>query len=750
MTHPSMRRAVRLILGAAAFMALGIGAFADAGAGASAPARANRLAGEKSPYLRLHAANPVDWYPWGPEAFEKARKENKPIFLSIGYSTCHWCHVMERETFSNPEVAAVLNSGFVAVLVDREERPDIDRLYMTFVQASTGGGGWPLSVWLTPDLKPFLGGTYFAPSDEAGRPGFKSVLARVAAMWSGQREQVLENSDKIIAALEADTRSAATAGALPVAALRGRVLAQAAEAFDAEHGGFEQAPKFPQPALLEFLLDVSATTPDAAERDKSLRMVLKTLREMDAGGIHDHLGGGFHRYSVDAAWRVPHFEKMLYDQAQLACAYLEAWQVSSDPALKGAARDTLDYVRRDLTDPAGGFYSAEDADSALASRPASRAEGAFYVWTAAEIEGALGSRDAALASFAFGVEPGGNVPGDESGELAGENVLFRAHTGAECAAKFGTTEEAARSATADAARRLGAARGKRPRPARDDKIITAWNGLMISAYARAAQALGDPGCAASAERAASFLKASLFDPSTGRLARSYRSGVRDERGFAEDYAFLVQGLLDLYEATFDVRWLDWAAKLQEKQDELFWDPAAGGYFANAAGDASVLLRLKDDSDGVEPSANSVSLRNLARLSELLNRAEWRERAVRTARAFGPDVDRSPLGLPLLMAAAGWLVGSPKEVLIHGEPGSPDTARLVAEAWRRYLPRRVLLLVDRESRGFFAARMPLVADLPAEGGGAMGYVCENFVCQLPTRDPAAFARLLAGPARAGPP
>jgi uncharacterized protein YyaL (SSP411 family) len=623
----------------------------------SNPATPNRLTSEKSPYLRQHAANPVGWYPWGPEAFEKARAENKPIFLSIGYSACHWCHVMEGESFSNPDVAALLNAGYVPILVDREERPDIDRLHMNFVQASTGGGGWPLSVWLTPDLKPFFGGTYFPPEGAPGRPGFISVLTRISSMWSEQRERIVRSSDQMFAALAADSRPVPAAGGPPIAALRDRAFSQAAAGFDAENGGFGHAPKFPQASLLGFLLDVHSASGEPARRAKALEMVVRTLRGMDSGGIHDHLGGGFHRYAVDADWRVPHFEKMLNDQAQLAGLYAEAWQVTGDPAFQAASRDTLDYMVRDLADPGGGFTAAEDADSAAAEGSAGRAEGVFYIWTAAEVESLVGPESHRIFAHAYGIEPGGNVPAGLSGDLAGENVLYRAHTAAECAAKFGLSVPDADSILAAAAARLREARSKRPRPFRDGKIIAGWNGLAISAFSRAAGAFGDPGYARTAGRAASFLRESLFDPATGRLSRSYCAGLRDERGFAEDYALVVQGLLDLHETTSEASWLDWAVRLQETQDRLFWDSAAGGYFANAEGDGSVLLRLKDDNDGAEPSANSVAIRNLLRLSVLLRRDEWRTRAADTLAAFSADLDRAPTGLPMMLAAAGRIEGA---------------------------------------------------------------------------------------------
>jgi len=710
----------------------------------AAPGQPNRLIHEKSPYLRQHAYNPVDWYPWGPEAFARARLENKPIFLSIGYSTCHWCHVMARESFSDLAVARLLNANFICIKVDREERPDLDRLYLTFVQASTGGGGWPMSVWLTPDLKPFFGGTYFAPEDRDGRPGFKTMLTRLADLWVKQHEQVLRQSEQMLAALAADTHAAAPAGELPLAALREQAFTQLKASFDAVHGGFDSAPKFPTPVNLEFLFDVATTDADAGHRAEALRMALATLRAMAAGGIRDHLGGGFHRYSVDAGWRVPHFEKMLYDQAQLAGVYLTAWQLAADPALRDAATDTLAYVRRQMTDPDGGFYTAEDADSSLATNPAAHGEGAFYVWTEAELTKLLGADDARLFAYTYGVQSGGNITGESAAELAHQNVLFRAHSDAEAAAHFTLTEPVARARLAAAVRSLAVARDQRPRPFRDDKIVTASNGLAISAFARAAQVLGDPAWAATAGRAAAFVQARLFDPATGHLAHSYRDGARDDHGFAEDYAFLIQGLLDLYEATFEVRWLEWAGQLQEKQNQLFGDAATGGFFANAAGDPSVLLRLKEDNDGAEPSANSIAVRNLARLGALLHREDWLALARRTARAFGPQLERAPLTMPQMLAAAAWLDGSPMQIIIQGEHSSPATQRLLMQVWSRFLPRRTLVLVDASSRPFFTARVPMIAEFPAEDpAGATAYVCENFVCLLPTSDPAALAKLLTG-------
>lgn len=718
------------------------------GASTATEATPNRLIHEKSPYLRQHAFNPVDWYPWGPEAFAKARAENKLIFLSVGYSTCHWCHVMELESFANPEMAAMLNARFVCIKVDREERPDVDRLYMTFVQATTGGGGWPMNVWLTPDLKPIFGGTYFPPESSPGHPGLKAVSERLASRWTAGREKLLAQAEEMFQALVEESRTAAASDQLDVPGLRQRLLRQIRDNFDEEHGGFERAPKFPSPVVLDFLLDEAAAGPDATRRDRARDMAVQTLRALAAGGIHDQLGGGFHRYAVDAAWRVPHFEKMLYDQAQLAGAFLTAWQLTADPLLRDTAVGILGYVRRDLTDPAGGFYSAEDADSPASASPTGQREGAFYVWNAAEIEAILGPKDAALFTYAYGVRPDGNVAREQGEELSGCNVLYRAHTVTECALKFSLSEQAIRAALSDAASRLETVREKRPRPPRDDKIITAWNGLMISAFARAAQVLGDPAYAATAERAVDFLHAKLRDSATGHLAHSYRDGIRDERGFAEDYAFLIQGLIDLYEATFDIRHLEWAVELQGRQNDIFWDATAGGYFASAAGDPHVLLRLKAGNDGAEPSPNSVAVRNLSRLAAILHRGEWRELATRTARAFGPQLERSPFDLPQMLSALGWLDGTAQQILIQGEAGDERTPLLVKEVWRRHLPRHVLLRIDTQSRPVLEAQVEFIRALP-RGPEVLptAYVCENYSCRLPTGDPAVLARQLSpGPTK----
>ncbi len=560
----------------------------------------NRLANEKSPYLLQHAHNPVDWYPWGEEAFTKARKEIKPIFLSVGYSTCHWCHVMERESFENPKIAAFMNDHFVNIKVDREERPDVDRVYMTFVQATTGGGGWPMSVWLTPELKPFVGGTYFPPDDAFGRPGFLSVLKQIADAWTKDEKQILAQAAQITDQLQNFAGTHTSTNADLSASILSEGFKQRESRFDPREGGFGPAPKFPRPSELIFLFnDAYRAGPDSKDGKRAIEMATFTLEKMARGGIHDHLGGGFHRYSVDGEWHVPHFEKMLYDQAQLVEAYLIAYQITGRKEFANTARDILDYVLRDMTSPDGGFYSAEDADSSIRAGFKEKAEGAFYVWTANEIEEVLGKdsgtgilpvndsqhrqdADATIFSYIYGVEANGNTSGegDPHGELHGKNVLIQRHTVAEAAKKFEVSEEEMKKRLAASCEKLFEIRAKRPRPHLDDKIITAWNGLMMTAFAKGYQVLGDEKYLAAADRSADFIRNNLYDQKTETLTRSWREdrapppsseGTADIGGFAEDYAYLIRGLIDLYESSFDTARLAWATALQEKQDALFWD-----------------------------------------------------------------------------------------------------------------------------------------------------------------------------------
>jgi len=705
---------------------------------------ANHLAQEKSPYLLQHARNPVAWYPWGEEAFVKARRENKPIFLSVGYSTCHWCHVMERESFENSEIAGVLNEHFVSIKVDREERPDVDRVYMAFVQATTGSGGWPMSVWLTPDLKPFIGGTYYPPEDYGGRPGFRSLLLRIAEAWKKDQQAIVGSAGEVIRQLQHYTTVSSSGEAESGRALLDAGYRQIKSSYDPRHGGFGGAPKNPRPVILNIMLRYYART----GAQDALEMSLFTLHKMAEGGMHDHLGGGFHRYSVDDQWHVPHFEKMLYDQAQLACSYLEAWQITGDGFYAGVARDVLNYVLQEMTGDEGQFYSAEDADS-------EGLEGKFYLWEEAEINTALGIETAEIFNYHYGVEPRGNAPSDPHGMLRNQNILIVRHTLAETAARFSMTVKEARAVLDGARSRLLQIRAQRPRPHRDDKTLTAWNGLMISAFARAAQVLAVEertataaaapkafSCLAAAEAAAHFIETRLYDPKNGRLWRRYREGEAAIDGFADDYAYLVQGLIDLYEASFNIKWLTWAIALQKQQDALFWDQAGGGYFSTTGKDHSVLLRMKEDYDGAEPSANSVAGLNLLRLAHMTGDKELSERAGKLFSTFAGRLQQTPGVMPQMLAAWDFSMNAVKQIIIAGKPQAPDTRALLQQIHRRFIPNRILLLADGSTdQKQPAGPLAWIDQYGQLAGKATLYLCENYVCRLPATDPAELAAVL---------
>jgi uncharacterized protein YyaL (SSP411 family) len=701
----------------------------------------NRLAQEKSPYLLQHAFNPVAWYPWGEEAFAKARKENKPIFLSIGYSTCHWCHVMEHESFENDGIAALMNENFVCIKVDREERPDVDKVYMTTVQALTGQGGWPLSVWLTPDLKPFFGGTYFPPDSRYGRPGFAEVLRQLSKAWQEQREQILASGDGILAALKEHTNAPDSAAPVLFAPLMRTAYAQFHQSYDARLGGFGNPPKFPRPSVFNFLLRYSKRNNEG----NALELTLHTLERMWAGGMYDHLGGGFHRYSVDAYWRVPHFEKMLYDQALLVWSYLEAYQITRENFYAQVARETLDYVLRDMTHPEGGFYSAEDADSALdPEHPEDKVEGAFYMWRKQEIEALLGEKDAKVFNYLYGVSDSGNTICDPQGELEDRNVLYAAYTLAGAAKRFRRSEAALAQVVQAAKAKLFEARARKPRPHLDDKIITAWNGLMISAFARAAQVLEEPKYLEAATRAAAFVIAKNYDPNTRTLKRRYREGEAKFPAHLDDYAFFTLGLLDLYETSFDVKCLQQAVALTETQLRLFRDEHGHGFFDTSGEDASILLRTKEEYDGAEPSGNSIAVWNLLRLAQMLNRPEWRDLAESTLRAFASRGERMPHAMPQMLAAMDFSLDQPKQIIIAGQAGAPDTKALLAAIHARFIPNKILLLADAaEGQKYLSASLPIVPSMTMINGKATAYVCENYACRLPTSEVETLARLLEG-------
>ena len=701
----------------------------------------NRLAKEQSPYLLQHEDNPVDWYPWGEEAFARARDEDKPIFLSIGYSTCHWCHVMAHESFENGEVAGLLNRDFVSIKVDREERPDVDRVYMSFVQATTGSGGWPMSVWLTPALEPFYGGTYYPPTSRWGRPGFVDVLAEVARVWRDERGKVTQSAAAIMGRLRA-LGSAVPGAGVPGVEVLAHAVAEFESAFDGRRGGFGGAPKFPRPGELLFLLREHARTGAPAPR----AMALRTLEAMALGGMRDHLGGGFHRYSVDGDWRVPHFEKMLYDQAQLVLACVEGAQASGDRFYADVAADTLAYVERDLMDPGGAFYSAEDADSIPPEQAGEahphKTEGAFYIWRADEIREVAGA-DAEVFALRYGVQPGGNASADPQGEFTGRNLLYTARGLDDIASRTGLAPAEIEASLARARAALLERRGQRPRPHLDDKVLTAWNGLMIAACARAGRVLENGAHYVSvAHRAAAFLRAHLWQADRQVLLRRYRRGQAGVDGYAEDYAYLIFGLLELFQAGGDAEWLTWALTLQRRQDALFWDVADGGWFSTTGEDASVLLRLKEDYDGAEPAAGSIGLLNLLALSHLTEDAAMAGRIDATLTRCAAKTGQSGRAVPMMLAALSTFHAGVPQIVLAGEPGDPDREALAAVIRQRYLPTALTIPLTESNRDSLAGVLPWMAEMAPRGGRATAYVCREFACLAPATSGEELAARLA--------
>ncbi len=674
----------------------------------------NRLAHEKSPYLLQHADNPVDWYPWGDAAFDKARAEDKPVLLSVGYSTCHWCHVMAHESFESHEIAAVLNEYFVSIKVDREERPDVDSVYMAAVQAMTGQGGWPMTVFMTPAADPFFAGTYFPPEDRYGRPGFPRLLQGVMEAWQSRRADIESQGRRLMESVAGMKSATAEDGPLPYEAFE-QCVADLAAGFDTRYGGFGSAPKFPRPMAYGLLLRHHARTGDDRARD----MVVKTLDVMADGGIYDHLGGGFARYSTDAQWLVPHFEKMLYDNAQLVRSYLELQQVTGEARWGDVARDILEYVLRELTSPQGGFYCAEDADS-------EGREGAFYVWTPEALAQAAGE-DADLAAHRYGVTQAGNF------EHGGESVLWLAKTTAEVAKHAGLTEDQVRARLERVREKLFAARDTRPRPGLDDKVLTAWNGLMIGAMAYAYRVLGDPRYLQAATRAVDFVNSRLT-AEDGGLLRRWRDGEARFTAYLDDHVMLADGLLDLYEVTFDGAYLARAAELMMRAIDRFCDHEHGGFFYTAQGqDKHLKARLKDAYDGAIPSGNSVAVSVLLRLAAITGDALFRTSAQQTLGVFAKQLKAAPQAFPLMLSGLADSARPPHQIVIAGPRDDPRTQALLQVVYRRYLPGAVLVLAEPG-----VSDLPKAAlDRPMVDGRATAYVCRDFTCTLPITDPKAL-------------
>jgi uncharacterized protein YyaL (SSP411 family) len=675
-------------------------------------AHTNRLAQEKSPYLLQHQFNPVDWYAWGEEAFAKARQENKPIFVSIGYSTCHWCHVMERESFESEEVAKFLNQHFVSIKVDREERPDVDKIYMTFVQATTGQGGWPLNAFLTPELKPFFGGTYFPPDARYGRPSFLQMLQQIQQLWQTRRSELANSAAEIHSRLE---QAGADQG-LSAIVLSADVLRDAARqikrSYDPRNGGFGDAPKFPQPSHPQFLLRYGKRFKD----DEAIRMVLNTCDHMAGGGIHDHLGGGFARYSVDAHWLVPHFEKMLYDNAQLTQLYLDAFLISGEKRYADTARDILQYVLRDMTHREGGFYSAEDADS-------EGHEGKFYCWTKEELSRLLSSEEFKTAVTCFGITDKGNfVDHSHPQPLPNQNVLSIQDP------KLENSE-----LLVSAKRKMLAERSKRVRPHLDDKILVSWNGLMLGAIAQAYAVLGDTKYRDAAEKNIAFLQANLWEPAgkpgasstsrVGILFHRWRDGQRDNVELLEGYAFLLSGTLGLYEATLEPRHLDFSIALAEAMIQKFYDPENGGFWQSTAEAKDLILRVKEDYDGAEPSGNSVAMMSLFKLAKITERKDFLEAAEKSLRSFASRMQQMPQAVPYMLQVLDFSLEEPRRAVVAGDPRSTQARELLHAVHSVYQPHKVVL-------GNSGPIEPFAKTLPAKNGAVL-YLCTGTSCQPPT-------------------
>jgi len=664
----------------------------------------NRLIEATSPYLLQHAHNPVDWYEWGPDALERARREDRPILLSIGYAACHWCHVMERESFEDEEIALLMNERFVCVKVDREERPDLDAIYMDAVQAMTGSGGWPMTVFLTPEGQPFFAGTYFPPEDRHGLPGFRRVLESVSQAWREQREQVLSQGKRVVDAIAQTSSLGESRDPLGDDLLRA-AHAQLSRAFDLRWGGFGGAPKFPQPMMVEFLL-----RSHLHGYPGSLDMVRVTLDRMAAGGIRDHLGGGFHRYSVDERWHVPHFEKMLYDNALLARLYLHGWQVTGDAGYRAVAQDTLGFLLREMRHPDGGFYSSQDADS-------EGVEGKFYAWSWSDLVAAAGEE---VARF-YGASPEGNWE-------EGLNVLWIPETGA-----------SPPDGLEEARRRLFEAREKRVRPATDDKILASWNGLAIQALADAGRALGESKYVEAAAAAAAFVLSALRRED-GRLLRSWREGRAGGAGYVDDYAMMAAACLSVYEATLDLRWMAESRRLADELIRLFHDTDRGGFFQTGADAEALVLRPKELFDNAVPSGNSVAAEVLLRLAHLTGEDAYERAGVSALRVARTLIQRAPSMFGHALGALDLYVSPLKEVAVVGDPEAEPTQRLLREVWGRYLPNAVLA-ASRPGDDEAARLMPLLAGREPLDGKPAAYVCERFTCKLPVSEPQELAAQL---------
>ncbi|MFC1476489.1 thioredoxin domain-containing protein [Fibrobacterota bacterium] len=679
----------------------------------------NSLIHETSPYLLQHAHNPVDWYPWGEEALHKSKKEDKPIFLSIGYSSCHWCHVMEKESFENKEIASILNKHFISIKVDREERPDLDEIYMNAVQMLTGSGGWPMSVFLTPELKPFYGGTYFPPESNYGRVGFRNLILSIAEAWKENRNEIINNSKQFVDRInQYSAKISDLEGKLSKDILE-KGIANLKSVYDPLYGGFGAAPKFPQGMALEFLMRMYVHTKD----EKILTIVSHTLDKMASGGMYDHLGGGFHRYSTDRKWLVPHFEKMLYDNALLADLYLKAFQLTKKPLYKKTASEILDYVLREMTDSSGGFHSSQDADT-------KGEEGKFYTWTYREIIDALGKKDGDLICEYYSIQRENK-----------ENILHKSSDQFTAGFKPELNDKNSDERIDTLREKLYTIRLKRHTLNKDDKIITAWNALMISSFANAFQVLGDSRYLSAAEKAARFILSGMYD--NGNLLRIYRKGIAKQPAFLNDYSFFISSLIDLYETTFDINWLIEAEKLTERMIEKFRDESGGGFFFTSASHKNLISRTKPVYDGSIPSGNATAAHALLRLSKLLDNKGYFTKAEKILNIFSEEIGSVPRGYMAMLNAADFYYNPPKEIAFVGDKNSSDLKNFLNALHSEYIPNKVVAFVNNidGTNLFIENKIPLLRNKRAVDGKTTVYVCKNFTCQRPVTDPESFMKIV---------
>ncbi|MBS1517630.1 MAG: thioredoxin domain-containing protein [Bacteroidetes bacterium] len=698
--------------------------------------KSNSLINEKSPYLLQHAYNPVNWHPWNEKTFALARDQDKPVFLSVGYSTCYWCHVMEREVFENEQIAGLMNEYFINIKVDREERPDVDRVYMTALQAMTGSGGWPMSMFLTPELKPFYGATYIPPKAKYGRAGFEDVITQINDAWKNRREEVISSGDKIVSKLQQliDSRLGGNGHRKLTHDELDNAFKSIVNIYDDEEGGFGKGNKFPRPVVYNFLLDYYYHKKEF----KALDIVTYTLKKMYEGGMYDHLEGGFHRYSVDHFWRVPHFEKMLYDQAQLISTYIDTYLVTKNKFFLFVAEDTAEYVMNNLSDKNGGFYSAEDAESAPdKNSPDVKEEGAFYLWEKNEIEKILGKDNAEIFNFYFGILSNGNTVNDPHEVFGNKNVLYIANDIYETAKQFERMPEDIAVIIDECRTKLLKVRSERPRPHLDDKILTSWNGLTVSAFAKLYRVTGEEKYLSKSVNAAEFIIDKLYDTKDKVLLHRFRDGESRFSGTLEDYSFFIAALTDLYETVYEIKYLELALELNEILLDKFYDNDSAGFFDVMKSDKDILLKTRDTYDGAEPAGNSIQIMNLLKLGFMTDNKDLIDKAEKSLNLFQDDLKRLPFSSPQMLCALSFYLNSPKEIILNGKSDSSEFKELSGILNNNFIPNSVRVHAGKK----MSEISPFIGKITGEDSKTEVFLCENYKCELPVSDPEALNEML---------